>query len=341
LRVFIAIIVGLLAFAVPGEGVLAQVRPEQRPPPLPKRKPKVEQPAPPAPAPEPESAPLPNVDEVQYLAPEKVPAFSKPPGRYHAPEGFGGHAWGQARTGFDRLPEPPLMVRAAWTRGLARQPEMYCITSSLGTECTLNQILNSLITLVEGGGFHVLSEYKIPGQGFKFKESGTVMFPVIYQFCANWDSTKKEVPKNFDELNRFCGMRLLFKTESHEQLRTLPADHVTQYDLVLAELIAMYGKPAGYLKRGRVTIETQDENGNDPEDVRSEEDRKFSTWRWCPAANSALAPRCDASIVLSIDPESGHAVVLFSTPALWQYAYARQHSNEGGDPLFAVMHARN
>jgi hypothetical protein len=232
------------------------------------------------------------------------------------------------------------MVRAAWTRGLARQPEMYCITSSLGTECTLNQILNSLITLIEGGGFHVLSEYKIPGQGFKFKESGTVMFPVIYQFCANWDSTKKEVPKNFDELNRFCGMRLLFKTESHEQLRTLPADHVTQYDLVLAELIAMYGKPAGYLKRGRVTIETQDENGNDPEDVRSEEDRKFSTWRWCPAANSALAPRCDASIVLSIDPDSGRAVVLFSTPALWEYAFARQHAAEEGDPLYAVLHAR-
>ena len=43
---------------------------------------------------------------------------------------------------------------------------------------------------------------------------------------------------------------------------------------------------------------------------------------------------------MSLDPDSGRAVVLFSTPALWEYAYAREHSHEGGDPLFAVMHAR-
>jgi hypothetical protein len=182
----------------------------------------------------------------------------------------------------------------------------------------------------------VLSEYRIDGQGFRFNESGVLLFPVIYQFCATWDSTKREVPKNYDDLNQFCGVRLLFDTESTAQLRELPADHVTRYDLVLSELVADYGKPAGYLKRGRVTVETDE----DPDDRRSADDRKFSTWRWCPAADRGLATRCDASIVLSIEPESGHGVVLFSTPELWEYAYAREHSSEGGDPLFAVMHAR-
>lgn len=343
-RICIAILVSMLALTVPVEVAVAQVRPEQRPPPLPKRKPKVEQPASPPPAPQPALPPQPGtataIGEVTYLSPEKVPVYAKAPGSYHAPEGFGGHVWGQPRAAFDRLSNEPLMVRAAWTRGVARQPEMYCMSGAIGSVCNVDQVLNALVTRLEGGGFHVLSEYRIDGQGFRYKESGVLMFPVIYQFCANWDSTKKEVPKNFDELNRFCGMRMLFDTESTEQLRALPPDHVTHYDLVLAELIAQYGKPAGFLKRGRVTIETQNENNNDPEDNRSAEDRKFSTWRWCPAADRSLATRCDASIVLSIDPASGRAVVLFSTPALWEYAYARQHSTEGGDPLFAVMHAR-
>jgi len=339
-RLCTCLVVSLLAISLPAEVVTAQVRPEQRPPPLPKRKPKSEQPAapPPAPAPSPPPAPgtAPAADEVAYLAPDKAPVFAKAPGRYHAPDGFGGHTWGQTRAAFTRLSDQPLMVRAAWTRGVARQPEMYCMTGATGTVCTVDQVLNALVTRLEGGGFHVLSEYRIDGQGFRFKESGVVIFPVIYQFCANWDSTKKEVPTDFAQLNRFCGVRLLFDTESTEQLRGLPADHVTHYDLVLAELISQYGKPSGFLKRGRVTIETE----NDQSDKRSEEDRKFSTWRWCPAADRALATSCDASIVLSIDPDSGRAVVLYSTPALWEYAYARQNNNEDGDPLYAVMHAR-
>jgi hypothetical protein len=322
------LVVTLLALAVPADVAIAQVRPEQRPPPLPKRKPKVRPPAPP-PA-------TPVLSDVKYLAPEEAPDFGKAPKRYRAPNGFAGHPWGQPRVTFDRLPEEPLMVRAAWTRGHAPQPEMFCTAGIIGGVCNVNDILNSITVRYDGGGFHVLSEYKIEEQGFRFSESGVVLHPVIYQFCANWDSTKKEVPKNFDELNQFCGMRLLFETESRAQLRELPADHVTKYDLVLSELIAEYGKPSGFLKHGRVTIEVED----DPADRRSAEDRKFSTWRWCPAADRALSTHCDASIVMSLDPDSGRAVVLFSTPALWQYAYARQHSNEGGDPLFAVMHAR-
>jgi hypothetical protein len=323
-RICIAILVSMLALTVPADVAVAQVRPEQRPPPLPKRKPKV--------PPQAEATPAP----AEYLAPEEAPEFGAAPKKYRAPNGFGGHPWGQPRVTFTRLPEQPLMVRAAWTRGLARQPEMFCTEGLIGGLCTVNDVLNSITTRLDGGGFHVLSEYKIEEQGFRFNESGVLLYPVIYQFCANWDSTKKEVPKNYDDLVRFCGMRLLFETESRAQLHNLPEDHVTKYDLVLAELIAEYGKPAGFLKRGRVTIETQD----DPNDRRSAEDRKFSTWRWCPAADRALATSCDASIVLSIDPDSGRAVVLFSTPELWEYAYARQHSNEGGDPLFSVMHAR-
>jgi hypothetical protein len=50
--------------------------------------------------------------------------------------------------------------------------------------------------------------------------------------------------------------------------------------------------------------------------------------------------RCAASIVLSIDPDVGRAIVLFATPALWQYAFARESSEDvSPDALFTLMHA--
>jgi hypothetical protein len=161
-----------------------------------------------------------------------------------------------------------------------------------------------------------------------------LLYPVVYQFCANWQSHTKDAPANFERLNKFCGMRMLFDTETRVQLRALPQDHVSRYDLVLAELIANYGKPNGYLVRGRVTLEPLDE------EVKPERhDRKFSTWRWCPPPEDDLETRCRSSIILSIDPEQGRAVVLFSSPELWQYAYAREEGSARPDPLFTLLHA--
>jgi hypothetical protein len=328
----------VLACLVPHGDASAQVRPEQRPLPLPKRTPKVpaSQTTPPQTQVQGDSSTVEGEAEVVYLAPEDAPDMPAPPRRYKAPGGFSGHAWGEPRARFDKLPQQPLQVRASWTRGMERQPELYCMQGVIGSTCSLQDVLNSMANRLEGGGFHVLSEYKVEQQGFRFGNSDVLLFPVIYQFCANWDATRREVPENFDAINRFCGMRLLFESESRVQLRGLPRDHVTQYELVLAELIAEYGKPAGFLKRGQVAIETVDGTS----EPQLEEDRKFSTWRWCPAADRALATRCDASIVLSLEPESGRGVVLFSTPALWAYAYARENGGFKGDPLFAVMHAR-
>jgi len=335
----IALCLALIASLGMPDIAAAQVRPEQRPTPLPKRTAKPP-PALPAPAVVTNPGPPPTVDmqtqQVVYLAPEDAPELGAPPKRYRAPAGFGGHGWGEVRAAFDKLPEQPLQVRASWTRGMQRQPELWCMQTMLGSTCTFQDVVNSMHNLREGGGFHVLSEYKIDNQGFRFGKSAVLLFPVIYQFCANWDSTKREVPKDFEELNQFCGMRLLFESESREQLRELPRDHVTQYELVLAELIAEYGKPAGFIKRGRVAIVPVEGEI----DSQQEQDRKFNTWRWCPAPDRALATSCKASIVMSLEPESGRAVVLFSTPALWAYAYARESGAFKGDPLFAVMHAR-
>ncbi len=250
--------------------------------------------------------------------------------KYVAPAGFAGYEWRATRASFSRLPAEPLKVSAAWMRGKQREPIWLC--TSYGY-CSVTDILNAMNPRREGGGFHVLSEYKIEDQGFRFHDEGVLLYPAIYQFCAHWDSTQRVKPDNFDALNQFCGMRLLFETESLSELRNLPQDHVTQYDRMLDELIAEYGKPAGFLKRGRVTIDTGEA------EQPGHADRRFSTWRWCPARDRGLETSCDASVVLSIEPESGRGVVLISTPALWQYAYASQELAQG-DSLFSVMHAR-
>ncbi len=43
---------------------------------------------------------------------------------------------------------------------------------------------------------------------------------------------------------------------------------------------------------------------------------------------------------LSIDPKTGVGTVLYATPLLWEYAYARENNGFKGDKLFKVLHAR-
>jgi hypothetical protein len=292
----------------------AQVHPSQRPPPL-----------------KPVKKFLPPVEGPQPVVKKRI--------KYVAPTGFGGHQWGDLHSSFERLAREPHSVGAAWMRAVAGQPQFQCVlvVGSGGgpNDCDFNQTLLSLQRRFEGGGFYVMSEYRVEDQGFRFGGEGPVLYPVLYQFCANWDGIKREVPPKFDDMNKFCGMRMLFKSETRDELRKLSADHITNYDRILQSLIDVYGRPAGFLKRGRVTIETEEGESSDVAD------RRFSTWRWCPARDRALAPSCEGSVVLSFDPVSGTGTVLYASRVLWEYAYARHNSQFKNDMLFRMLHARN
>lgn len=269
--------------------------------------------------------------------------------KYVPPEGFAGHRWGDLRSTFDRLPEAPIGVGAGWMRSIEHQDlEGACVPigmqgptmSGAVGGCDFQATLLRLRKTFEGGGTYVLSEYTIEDQGFRFGDeaNGVKLYPVIYEFCANWPgpTNKRGVePPNFDALNKFCGMRFLFDSETREQLRSLPQDHVTNYDRVLELLLAKYGRPHGYLRRGRVLIETLE---GDSQDVA---DRKFSIWRWCPAVGSGLKTSCTASVTLSLDPTTGRGTLLYATPLLWEYAYARENFGFKGDRMYKLLHARN
>ena len=124
-----------------------------------------------------------------------------------------------------------------------------------------------------------------------------------------------------------------FQSETREQLAKLPSDYVTVYDRMLKQLLARYGEPKGFLRRGQVIIETEEGRSED------ESDRKFIIYRWCPATGNGLHTECEASVVLSINPTTGLGTVLYSTPLLWEYAAARE-TNKKGDRLYALLHAR-
>lgn len=266
--------------------------------------------------------------------------------KYVPPEGFAGHRWGERHSTFTRLPAEPLGVGAAFILPQEKRSTFTCVPAAprgplmagAADGCDFQATLLRIRKEYEGGGFYVLSEYAIPDQGFRMGDeaTGVLLHPVVYQFCANWSGSvrKKEAPENFDELNKLCGMRLMFQSESRADLAKLPADHVTTYDRMLEQLLAKYGRPAGFARRGQVVIETEEG------DTTSASERKFSIWRWCPATDRGLHTECKASVVLSINPATGQGTVLYSTPLLWEYAFARQNNGFKGDWLFRVLHAR-
>jgi hypothetical protein len=257
--------------------------------------------------------------------------------KYVAPEGFSGHAWGDLRSSFDRLPAEPLGVGAAWILPHEKRSTFTCMVAADGG-CDFQKTLESIQREYEGGGFYVLSEYAIPDQGVRMgdEKDGVVLHPVVYQFCANWRAAKKKnfAPPNFDDINKFCGMRLEFQVETREELAKLPADYVTVYDRMLEQLIRRFGKPARFVRKGRVLIETREGESE------SAAERKFSVYRWCPAGGDGFHTECTASVVLSIDQIRGQGTVLYSTPTVWEFANARYTNGFGGEKLYKMLHAR-
>jgi hypothetical protein len=263
--------------------------------------------------------------------------------KYVPPDGFAGYKWGDLRSKFTELPEHPIGVGAAWMEQQPMNREFYCIQSTgpqgAAAGCDIQSMLLQARGRFAGGGTYVLSEYSVDDQGVRFGDADPVMlYPVVYQFCAKWGvgvSRRTKMPDKFDDMNKFCGMRMQFETETIAQLKALPRDHVTTYDLVLNKLMKKFGKPKGWLTRGRVVIEMSD--GDDPGALA---DRTFAVWRWCPALDREMRPACTATVTLTLNPVTGKATILYSTPVLWEYAYAREWYGFKGDRLFKMLHAR-
>ena len=188
----------------------------------------------------------------------------------------------------------------------------------------------------EGGGFYVLSEYTIEGQGFRYgdEKDGVVLHPVVYQFCANWDETKREVPPKFDEINKFCGVRFMFQSDTREELRKQ------------ARRIRHQLRPHARQTRSRNSASPTTSCGAarwssrpwkaTPPTRRIASSASGAGARLATRVSTPIAPRawcCRSS------PATGVGTVLYSTPLLWEFAYARENNGYKGDRLFKMLHA--
>lgn len=251
---------------------------------------------------------------------------------YEPPTGFAGLLWGDS---FAKIAErQPKVVAAdvAYAKERVTQVEFFCTPTQTG--CDLYQALASLRQETARGGFRLLMEVVIPDQGFRFPQTGVVMYPVTYQFCAQWQGQTSKPPESIIDEMELCGIRMVFRSETLQEAEDLPEDRLTTYELVLEQLIRRYGKPTGYFKQERVVVDTGDGKYADPRQ------RRFKTWRWCPPVGFTFVPSCEASIVLGFNPESGNGAIFYVTAPVWEFALAREQNVKGSDPLYRLLHAR-
>lgn len=279
---------------------------------------------------------------------ERAQNKKAPAAKYIAPQGFASYKWGDPLKSFERLKENPVTLQLAYSEGRREVLDFMCApTGSMQTlgsaqagggagsmdSCDYQRALSTVRQRTDGRGFHLFGEFVVPNQGFRLESTDIVLYPVTYQFCASWKGGEKS-PEEMAELLTFCGMRMVFQSQTQEQMETMSSEERTTYERVLEHLIGKYGKPKGYKPGQRVIVETADGRFADP---RS---RRLDTYRWCPPTGGRFVPTCEASIVLGFSPESGNGVILYATPAVWEFAYARDQSVQGGDPMYRFMHAR-
>ncbi len=276
---------------------------------------------------------IPNTDLTETEKSKIALPASKERVKYVPPKGFAGYTWGQSFTEFDRLKSNPVTLQVAYSRGRTQSVEYFC-TATQTSDCDLGLALNTLRQKVQGRGFHLFSEFVVPNQGFRFESTGVVLYPVTYQFCARWDGQSSKPPEDILQRMELCGMRMVFKSQTFAELATLEDEQLTNYELVLEELIRKFGKPAKYFRKERVVIETSEGK------IADARQRRFKTWRWCPPVGFSFVPTCDASIVLGFSPESGNGVILYATPSVWEFADARENTTPGSDPMYKFLHDR-
>src|SRR3954465_15544913 len=103
--------------------------------------------------------------------------------KYVPPEGFAGFKWGALRSTFEKLPKDPLGVGAAFGRPVEKGTNFICkpVFSETEQGCDLYSMIMTMSKQYEGGGFYVMSEYTIEGQGFRFGtgEDAVLLHPVV------------------------------------------------------------------------------------------------------------------------------------------------------------------
>jgi hypothetical protein len=233
---------------------------------------------------------------------------------FHPPTGFNGRAWGDGLSAFKGV--------RLWRANTAME--------STGKVVEFRDAYGQRL---EGEGSFALAEYYFDRDRNPWVAQHVDLFIISYLFCSRWQGPY--LPRTVKSRLKLCGARLMFRSETLEQ-RAARGDSDTNFDRLLRQLIALHGAPEGFQRSGRITVETEDQRLTTPEKPTPD----FIRYRWCGVTEPAVRPSCEATVTLAFDARTGAGTVLYATPQMYDYAYARHRTSDENNELYVLLNDR-
>ena len=252
---------------------------------------------------------------------------------YDPPSGFNGHAWQEPLLAF-----PGLVLYSANTAtgfaGKVTEFSMQCTPDSpASTTCSFLDA--RMVQRVEGAGSHAVAEYYQRQDSNPWQAAGALPVGVTYLYCSH--GVGNRLPKPLQKNLTLCGARAYFESATDEVRDLMGPNHQTNLQRLLRKLVADHGVPPGYSVRGQVLLEALD---TQPQGKPLQETGdRVTAYRWCGLKldGRALYPSCPATVTLLFDGSTGRGLVLYATPPLYEYAWARHEMGDTENEMFVLL----
>ncbi len=256
---------------------------------------------------------------------------------YRVPTGFNGHLWDEP---FTALPGMKLWHAntARGTQGMATSFSVNCVqTGNLGgdfSECDTS--LSTTSQQIEGEGSYALAEYYLNVDANPWASSGIRLLTISYLYCASAKSDY--LPSAIKKTLKLCGSRVIFQSDTTAELQKRTEGYQSNFDRIVHRLIADYGEPPGYELHGKITI--QSANGDEVSTTPERQKPEYVVYRWCGVSLPLrhVRPDCTATVTLEFEATHGFGTVLFATPPVYDYAYARWDVGDQKNDLYMLLY---
>jgi hypothetical protein len=270
------------------------------------------------------------------------------------PTGFAGHSWGEPLAAFQDL-------KLLNANTVSNSPG---ITTFLPCRDTAEPcddpnrpdllMQNAKSQIAEGAGSFAVSEYYREPEQNPWAESLVALNAITYMFCAEW--RMPTIPSDIRDKLRYCGSRMVYRSDTSAQLITRRRDYKSNHDRLLRHLIQLHGPPDGYrYKQGNVSVGPIEDSEPDVEPTEAadavEESQtrapgsrpELQRYRWCGLAENANAvlPRCAATVTLMFDEARGWGFVLYATGGIYNFAYGRHVMQDENNELYVTLSGRD
>ena len=252
---------------------------------------------------------------------------------YDPPEGFNGHAWQEPLLAFPGQ----VLYQANTATGFAGKVtefSMQCTPES-PTSTTCSYLDARMVQRVEGAGSHAVAEYYQRQDRNPWQAAGVSAVGVTYLYCAKGNGD--HLPKPMQKHLSLCGARAYFESDTDEVRDLMGPNHQTNLQRLLRKLVADHGVPPGYSVRGQVLLEALDTQPQGK--PLAETGERVTAYRWCGLKldGRALHPNCPATVTLLFDGSTGRGLVLYATPPLYDYAWARHEMGDTENEMFVLL----